>query len=228
MLRCSSFRGASFLERSPEVLDIAALSIFRESEKEDTSMLPKVVTNQSEKHGATVVITHRVAKNKHADYDAWLNEITPLSTSSAGFLDWQIVRPIPEQTETFTIIIRFDTQANLEGWMNSPTRNQLIEKVQALLVSGDDFFVSSGLDFWFTPEGAKAKVPIRWKQYLVTWSAIYPLALGVPLLVLPLLKTLGISNPYLISLVMTGTIVFCMVYVVMPNYTRLIHRWLFK
>ncbi len=62
--------------------------------------------------------------------------------------------------------------------MESPTRARLIEKVQPLFVAGDDFF-SSGLDFWFSPAGAKAKVPVRWKQYLVTWSAIYPLVLGV-------------------------------------------------
>jgi antibiotic biosynthesis monooxygenase (ABM) superfamily enzyme len=57
-----------------------------------------------------------------------------------------------------------------------------------LLVTGDDFFVSSGLDFWFTPAGAKAKVPVRWKQFLVTWSEIYPLVPGVPFIVTPPLR----------------------------------------
>ncbi len=28
-------------------------------------------------------------------------------------------------------------------------------------------------------------MPVRWKQFLITWSAIYPLALGVPLMVVP-------------------------------------------
>ncbi len=112
--------------------------------------------------------------------------------------------------------------------LESPARARLIEKVQPLFVTGDDFFISSGLDFWFTPGGAKAKVPVRWKQYLVTWSAIYPLALGVPLAIGPVLRLLGVPNNHLLTtLVVTGIVVFLMVYVVMPRYTKLIQRWLF-
>ena len=174
------------------------------------------------------MITHRVREGKHGDYDRWVDEIGPLCRASTGNLDWHIIRPIPGLTSTYTVVIRFDTRAHLQEWMESPVRSRLIEKVQPLLVSGDDFFISSGLDFWFTPEGARAKVPARWRQYLVTWSAIYPLVLVVPLVVSPLLRLLGApDNHYLTTLVVTGTVVFLMVYVVMPHYTKLIRRWLF-
>lgn len=178
--------------------------------------------------GATVVITHRVREDKHAEYETWLGEIVPLCKASPGHLDWHIVRPISGLTETYTIIIRFDTTAHVQQWMESSARTRLIHKVHPFLVTGDDFFVSSGLDFWFTPGGAKAKVPVRWKQYLVTWSAIYPLALGVPLIITPVLQRIGApDNRLLTTLVVTGTVVFLMVYVVMPRYTKLIKRWLF-
>jgi antibiotic biosynthesis monooxygenase (ABM) superfamily enzyme len=178
--------------------------------------------------GATVVITHRVRSDRHPDYERWLDEIAPLCKASQGHLDWQIVRPIPGLAETFTVIIRFDTAAHLKSWMESADRSRMIEKVQPLLVNGDDFFVSSGLDFWFTPAGAKAKVPVRWKQYLITWSAIFPLALAVPRFVGPALLRLGVPvNPVLTTLVVTAIVVFLMVYVVMPRYTRLVRHWLF-
>lgn len=180
-------------------------------------------------HGATVVITHRIRTGKHAAYDGWLNEIAPLCQASPGHLDWHIVRPIRGLTETYTMVIRFDTEANLKFWLNSSARAELIKKVEPLFVKGDDFFVSSGLDFWFTPPGARAQVPVRWKQYLATWSAIYPLALGVPLGVVPLLKKLGASHqPLLNTFAVTGVVVFMMVYIVMPRYTKLIKRWLFS
>lgn len=178
--------------------------------------------------GATVVITHRVRDDKHLDYDRWLDEIGPLCRASSGNLDWHIIRPIPDLTSTYTVVIRFDTKANLRTWMESPIRSQLIEKVKPLLVNGDDFFISSGLDFWFTPEGAKAKVPERWRQYLVTWSAIYPLVLGVSAIVSPVLRSLGVpNNQPLTTLIVTATVVFLMIYVVMPRYTKLVRRWLF-
>jgi uncharacterized protein len=188
----------------------------------------KISGSSSELEGATVVITHRVRNGKHDEYEKWLTEIAPLCKASLGHLDWHIVRPIPGLSETYTVIIRFDTKEHLQNWMESPTRNHLIEKVQPLFVTGDDFFVSSGLDFWFTPTEAKAKVPVRWKQYLVTWSAIYPLALAVPLIIGPALQRLGIPDVrFLTTLVVTGIIVFLMVYLVMPRYTKLIQRWLF-
>lgn len=191
-------------------------------------MNTKTSAERATYEGATVVITHRVREDKHADYEGWLNEIAPLCKASPGYLDWHIVRPISGLTETYTVIIRFDTTAHLRGWMDSPTRARLIEKAQPLFVTGDDFFISSGLDFWFTPAGAKAKVPVRWKQYLVTWSAIYPLVLAVPLVVEPLLGLLGIAgNRFLTTLVVTGTVVYFMVYVVMPRYTKFLQRWLF-
>jgi len=179
--------------------------------------------------GATVVITHRIRDGKSADYEKWLDEIAPLCKVSPGHLDWHIVRPIPGLTATYTVIIRFDTAAHLRLWMESPARANLIAKVRPLFVTGDDFFISSGLDFWFTPGGAKAKVPVRWKQYLATWSAIYPLVLGVPMLAVPALRFFGIPDNHLLTtLVVTGTVVFLMVYVVMPRYTKLLQRWLFS
>ena len=73
--------------------------------------------------GATVVITHRVRERKRTDYERWLNEIAPLCRASPGHLDWHIIRPIPGLTETYTVVIRFDTRAHLQDWMESPVRN---------------------------------------------------------------------------------------------------------
>ena len=178
--------------------------------------------------GATVFITHRVREDRQRDYERWIDEITPLSKAAPGHLDWHIVRPLPGRSEAYTVVIRFDTPAHLQEWMQSPARRRLIEKIQPHFVDGDEVFVSSGLDFWFAPANGH-KVPVRWKQFLVTWSAIYPLVLGVPLVVAPLLRQLGVADNHLLTtLVATGIDVFLMTYLVMPRYTRLVHRWLFS
>ncbi|WP_461480696.1 antibiotic biosynthesis monooxygenase [Porticoccus sp.] len=179
--------------------------------------------------GATVVISHRVRGDRHGEYEAWVEEIAPLCKASPGHLDWHMVRPIPSLTETYTVITRFDTSEHLRQWMDSETRARLIDKVSPLLVKGDDYRISSGLEFLFTPADSKAKVPIRWKQFLVTWSAIFPLVTILPPLLIPMLRTLGIpQNHYLDMLIVTGTVVALMVYIIMPRYTKLIRRWLFS
>jgi len=179
--------------------------------------------------GATVVITHRLRQDKQAEYERWVEEISPLCKAAPGYLDWHIIRPIAGLTDTYTVIIRFDTEPHLRQWMESPTRASLIDKARPLFVADDDYVISSGLDFWFTPTSSGAKVPVRWKQYLLTWSAIYPLVLGVPLMVMPVLSALGLADNQLFStLAITGVVVFLMVYVVMPRYTQLVRRWLFS
>lgn len=179
--------------------------------------------------GATVVITHRVLDGRQIDYEAWLDEIRPCCSSYPGFVDSQIIRPVAGVTGTFTVVIRFDTRDHLEAWMGSDVRKRLIEKARPLLARDDAFFVQSGLDFWFVPEGAKAQVPVRWKQFLITWSAIYPLALFVPLAVVPLLRAAGLAeNRYLDTLLVSAVIVALMVTAIMPHYTRLVRRWLFR
>jgi antibiotic biosynthesis monooxygenase (ABM) superfamily enzyme len=179
--------------------------------------------------GATAVITHRVRVDKHAAYEEWLDEIAPVCRASLGHIDWHIVRPVAGVTETYTIIIRFDTPDHLQQWMDSSTRAHLIESVRPSLVDGDGVFISSGLDFLFTPKGGNTLVPVRWKQCLITWSAIYPLVLAVPYFVKIVLGFLGVTdNHFVTTLFVTGTVVYLMVYWVMPRYTKLIKRWLFS
>jgi hypothetical protein len=178
--------------------------------------------------GATVVITHMVRQDKHADYERWLGEIVTVCRAFPGYLDTHVIRPVPGLTETFTVLIRFDTRPHLQAWMESPTRTSLVERVRPLFVKGDDYTIRGGLDFWFTGGGAGAKVPVRWKQFLVTWSAICPLALIVPLLVTPTLQGLGVPGSVLLSTALdSAMVVFLMVYVVMPRYTQLLQKWLY-
>lgn len=75
-----------------------------------------------ENQGASVVISHHILDGKQQEYEKWLHEIVPLTKHSKGFIDWQIIRPIPDLTYVYTIIIRFDTIENLRNWMESDHR----------------------------------------------------------------------------------------------------------
>jgi antibiotic biosynthesis monooxygenase (ABM) superfamily enzyme len=179
--------------------------------------------------GASVVINHHILDGKQSQYEDWLNEIGPICRTSVGNIDWQIIRPIPGLTFNYTVIIRFDTIENLKNWMESEDRKNLIEKAKPLFAKDDKYFIKSGLDFLFTTENENQKIPVRWKQYLVTWSAIYPLSILIPLIVFPIFEILNIpENRFINSFFVSGLVVLIMVYLLMPNYTRLIKKWLYK
>ena len=178
---------------------------------------------------ATVVISHHVKDSANREYEAWLKEIIPAAKRAPGHLGVGVVYPVSGATVTYTAIIRFDTRENLLMWMHSDTRKKYIEKVQPYLVEDDRFLVSSGLDFWFTPEATKAKLPKKWKQLLVTWSAIFPLVFSLSALIdwLTTFISVPLSHPLKV-LILTFFVVFMMLYIVMPRYTKLVHKWLFS
>jgi len=177
--------------------------------------------------GATVVITHRIRSGGTDAYEAWLKDIGPVCCRFTGHLDWQIIRPIPDLSGTYTVVIRFDTQAHLEAWMFSEERKRFVQKALPLLEDDDRFHIRTGLDIWFAPNG-QVSAPMRWKQALVTWSAIFPLVLGVGLMASAVLEVSGIRlNSSLRLLLETGVVVVLMAYVVMPPYTKWLRRWLF-
>lgn len=178
--------------------------------------------------GATVVITHKVHSGMSGAYEEWLQRIGPVCRSFPGHIDWQIIRPISGLSGTYTVVIRFDTEEHLRNWMFSGERQRFIEQARPLLEDDDRFHIRTGLDIWFAPEGSHVSAPMRWKQFFVTWSAIYPLVLFVPLITVPVFALLGLPrNAYLGALVDTGAVVFLTAFVVMPPYTRLLKRWLF-
>jgi len=182
-----------------------------------------------ENQGASAVITHHILDDKIYEYEKWLEEIMPLTRHAKGFIDLQIVKPIPQLTFVYTVIIRFDTVDHLKMWLESTERKRWIEKVEPLFRRHDHYQIRSGLDFLFEAPENSAKIPPRWKQYRVTWSAIYTLSICIPMLLVPLLRALNLSfNHFSDALLISGTIVFLMVYVVMPEYTKLIRKWLNK
>jgi antibiotic biosynthesis monooxygenase (ABM) superfamily enzyme len=55
------------------------------------------------------------------------------------------------------------------------------------------------------------------------------LQIGVPRLVRPALAAIGVPpNVLLYTLAVTAVIVYLMVYVIMPRYTRLVRGWLYR
>ena len=108
--------------------------------------------------GATVVINHQIKDGKQNQYEKWLDEIGSICRSYVGNIDWQIIRPIPNLTYDYTVIIRFDTTENLTIWMKSKDREYLIEKARPLFSKDDHYQIKSGLDFLFSDHIDKKKI----------------------------------------------------------------------
>lgn len=139
-----------------------------------------------------------------------------------------VIRPHGAAT-TYTIVLRFDSHENLKGWIDSETRQRLVQEVRSLLTAEEDFKLQTGLEYWFTPAHSKQPHAKPFKQFLVMLSAIFPLTIAVPWALRPLFESVPMLGTFFIArLLVAAIIVWLVVYANMRRYTRLVAAWLFR
>lgn len=175
----------------------------------------------------TTVIQQRPLAEAVRNYENWLKEIIPAAQHFTGHQGVNVIRP-HGASEAYTIVLHFDTAAHLRRWLDSDVRVQLVNKVRPFLQSDEDIDIKTGFEFWFTPPaGTKPAEP--YKQFLVTFSAILPLTILVPCLLLPVFALVpAFALPGIRHVIVAAVIVASMTYIVMPPYTRLVSRWLYQ
>jgi antibiotic biosynthesis monooxygenase (ABM) superfamily enzyme len=170
------------------------------------------------------VVRHKVKAGLRADYENWLKRIMQVAARFSGHQGVQIVRPSRHE---YAIIVRFGSQAEANHWYHSAERRASIAEVAPLLDHSERIDIVSGLDYWFTPPSGTA--PPRWKQWLLTTSVIWPLSMLVSALLQPafeLWPPLGLWG--LRHGLIAAAMVALATFVIMPRYTRLLAKWLYK
>lgn len=175
----------------------------------------------------TTIIIQRPIKEQIPAYENWLKEMVPLAQAAAGHRGVNVIRPHGQSNE-YTVVLHFDSESNLRNWLDSATRERMIEKVRSILNEDEKIDVRTGLEFWFTPPQSP-KVAAPYKQFLITLSAIFPLSFFIPQLLAPIVQTMPfLVIPVIKSFVVSAVIVGLMTFVIMPRYVRLVAKWLYK
>ncbi|AJO78008.1 MULTISPECIES: antibiotic biosynthesis monooxygenase [Pseudomonas] len=176
----------------------------------------------------TLLVRHRVKAGQDQAYEAWLRRIVGVARTYPGHLGIDVVRGHSGGLALFTSVLRFASTEQLQQWLDSADRRDLVAQAQPMLADGDQTEINADREFWFTPNEAGAPAqPPRWKQACVTFLVILPLSLLVPALWQPLFARWPWFGGYLqANVLITLSIVLLVVYVFMPRATRLFSRWL--
>ncbi|WP_212631090.1 antibiotic biosynthesis monooxygenase [Pseudomonas sp. KB-10] len=182
--------------------------------------------NQTQAETVTLVVRHQVRPSHVQLYEAWLRRIIATASQCPGHLGVDVVRSRQPCVAQFTSVLRFSSLQQLQSWIDSEQRHQLIAEVEPMLRTGDQLEIAQGKEFWFMPEATQTPPP-RWKQACVTFLVILPLSVLVPLLWQPLFHRIPWLGGYVPSnVVITLSIVLLVVYLFMPMATRLFAAWL--
>lgn len=173
-----------------------------------------------------LVVEHHVKKENVERYEKWTTEILGAASRSPGYLGREVFPPNAED-KPYTIVVRFESERNVQTWLDSSERKRFIEQARDILEDGDKKQIKAGIDVWFTPDDAPPKPPAS-KQFLLTLAGIYPLTLIVPELLSPLFEAVPVlENQFVSKFIVAVVIVGTMTYLFMPYATRWLHDWLF-
>lgn len=187
----------------------------------------QIVKNRSDDNQpVTAVISQRVLRQHEAEYERWMQGISEAARQFPGHSGVTVIRPEAGICVNFVVILKFDCYAHLKAWLDSPIRQQWLDKAKPFLPKPERVDILTGFETWFTlPARAVQQAPPRYKMALLTTLAVFVAVQLINPILLPLL--VQFLPPLLAALIATYAVVLTLTYGVMPRLTKLFRRWLY-
>jgi uncharacterized protein len=182
-----------------------------------------MTTRSREDEPATAVFTRRVSAGREAEYEELAREMVAASERYSGHLAATMLHE--PDTLDYTLAYSFANRPALQAWLDSDTRRRLSARAAAISDAHEKLQALTGLETWFMlPRRATVKPPPRWKMWLASLLALYPLVVCFQKWFTPLVKTWPLLARAAVFPLILLTL---MTYVVMPQVTRMLRVWLY-
>ena len=122
----------------------------------------------------SVVISTRIKPGCEEAYRAWELRIAAAQTKAPGFQGYRFEPPIRGVQDDWLSVLRFDSEANLEKWLASPERLQLLEEAKPFTEEFHARVARTGFEQWFQTAAGRSAAPPVWKQNLIVLLLLYP------------------------------------------------------
>jgi antibiotic biosynthesis monooxygenase (ABM) superfamily enzyme len=76
--------------------------------------------------------------------------------------------------DVWLAILRFDTERNLQTWLDSPERKKLLQEAAPFLEEFHARVVRTGFEQWFPSAASSGAAPAAWKQNMIVLLLLYP------------------------------------------------------
>ena len=97
-------------------------------------------------------------------------------------------------------ILRFDTEADLQAWLDSPERRKLLQEAQPFTEEFHARIARTGFDQWFPVPAAGTPPAAAWKQNMLVLLMLYPVVFLFGVFVQTPLLTGRAALPFAVAL----------------------------
>lgn len=163
---------------------LEALDPFLTGSREDS--IKECFSDASNPQGAVTeaIITYVLPENEKF-YHAWIAKIHQAEAKFPGFKGVYTQTPNPRGGLHWITFLQFDSQENLDHWLNSPVRKELLDEAKELIHSLENQRVISPFAGWFSSLAKTGALPPVWKQTMIVLLILFPIVM-VELKYLPL------------------------------------------
>jgi antibiotic biosynthesis monooxygenase (ABM) superfamily enzyme len=141
----------------------------------------------------SAIISTRVKPGCEDAFRKWEQKVAVTQVAAHGLQGYRFEPPIAGVQADWLTILRFDTQENLQAWLDSPIRQAMLAEAADLTEEFHYRVARSGFDQWFPIPKEGTKGPAVWKQNMIVLLMLFPVVFLFGYLVqVPLLqKRLG-------------------------------------
>lgn len=125
--------------------------------------------------GVTEVFVTQVSPDQEAAYREWIAKIHQVEAQFPGFRGTYIQAPSQNKSQHWITLLQFDTPENLDHWLSSPERQEILQQSSALISSLESHRVISPYAGWFNSLAKKGQLPPVWKQTLIVLLVLFPI-----------------------------------------------------
>ncbi|MCX7365207.1 MAG: antibiotic biosynthesis monooxygenase [Alphaproteobacteria bacterium] len=155
----------------------------------------------------SAVMSTRVRPGKEAEYRAWERKIAVAQTQAPGLQGYRFEPPVPGVQDDYVAILRFDSEANLQAWLDSPERKKLVDEAIPLTEDFHARIARTGFEQWFRDgSGASLNAP-AWKMNMLVLLTLYPVVfLWSVYVALPYLSKMSFAHALFVGNIVSVTI----------------------
>jgi antibiotic biosynthesis monooxygenase (ABM) superfamily enzyme len=154
----------------------------------------------------SAVISTRIKPGQEVAYRAWEQRIAAAQSKARGFQGYRFEPPVPGVQDDWLAIVRFDTETNLQAWLDSPERHRLLREAAAFTEEFHARIARTGFDQWFRVAAPGAPAPAAWKMNMLVLLMLYPVVFVFGALVQTPLLMGRLGLPFAIALFVSNLV----------------------
>lgn len=173
----------------------------------------------------TEVIFSKIRAGREDDYRAWAARMQAEQAKYPGYRG-TFLQPPDEAGGMWTTIIRFDSAAQLERWMNAPERTAMLRESREFIEHEQLTRLATSFPGWVPVDPVTGKGPPDWKTAMLVLLGLFPIVMLEMKFLSPVLTGLGL-HASLATFIGNSLSVAGTSFVTMPLFVRWFGWWLF-